>query len=124
MSQAMPVALRKRYEEELDRGRSDSTPAGWSGLEAAHVLSQPWAAAHVRTHWLMLIRSIRERDWREMAGQIVRLVVAGPASFVGRYPVGNIGRARVKATMPMPVAADLAALLAEQRTPRRLRPFS
>jgi hypothetical protein len=54
----------------------------------------------------------RERDRREVTGQLVRLVVAGPGSATGRYPVGNSGRARVPATLPMPLPDDLAALLA------------
>ena len=35
---------------------------------------------------------------REVLGQAQRIVVAGPASAVGRYPAGNTGRARVPAT--------------------------
>ena len=46
-------------------------------------------------------------------GQIVRLVVAGPGSLIRRYPVGNTGRARVRATQPMPIREDLAELLRE-----------
>jgi hypothetical protein len=115
----MPPALAARYAGELERAADDSSPGGWSALETAHVLAQPWAGAHARTHWLMLRRGVRERDAREVAGQLVRLVVAGPGSLTGRYPVGNTGRARVSATLPMTVPADLAVLLGDRRESRR-----
>ena len=90
----------------------------WSLLEDAHVLGQPWAWSHVRVHWAMLSTGWRLRDAREVRGQVLRLVVGGPASAVGRYPIGNTGRAQVPATQPMPIAAELAELLrrAGQRT--------
>ena len=66
---------------------------------------------HVRAHAEMIRFAVRQRDARELMGQALRLVAAGPASVVGKYPAGNIGRARVPATHPMPIADDLAQLL-------------
>ena len=80
-------------------------------LETAHILSQPWALAHTRVHWRMLTLALRTHDRREAFGQVVRLVVAGPGSLSGRYPVGNTGRAGVGLTDPMPVPDDIATLL-------------
>ena len=91
--------------------RSGDRERCWELLEDAHVLSQPWATWHVRVHGSMLVAGARARDWREVRGQLVRLVVAGPGSATGRYPVGNTGRARVPATLPMPIRDDLADLL-------------
>jgi hypothetical protein len=91
---------------------------GWRHLERAHILSQPWAVDHVRVHIAMLRRAWHERDRVEVRGQLVRLLVAGPGSLVDRYPVGNTGRARVRATQPMPITDDdIAQLLsaADQR---------
>jgi hypothetical protein len=83
----------------------------WGHLERAHILSQPLAVAHVRTHLAMLAHGIRQRDRREVIGQVVRLLVAGPGSVVGRYPLGNTGGANVNAITPMPIPADLQAVL-------------
>ena len=83
----------------------------WRLLERTHILSQPWAWPHVRSHLDMLVLAVHARDRREIVGQIVRTLVAGPGSAVGRYPLGNTGRADVPATQPMPVPADLAELL-------------
>ncbi len=83
----------------------------WSHLERAHVLSQPFAGAHVRTHLAMLERGVRDHDAKEAFGQILRLALAAPGSWLRRYPVGNIGRANVSAFEAMPIPDDLRAVL-------------
>jgi hypothetical protein len=84
----------------------------WYHLERAHVLSQPSVVLHVLVHWRMLVLAITTFDVREIFGQAVRLVVAGPGSALGRYPVGNVGTTRVGLLTPMPIAAELARLCA------------
>jgi len=87
-------------------------PGGeWSHLERAHILSQPMAMRHVRTHLLMLSSALRRRDRREVVGQLFRLTVAAPGSWTGRYPVGNTGGADVSAFKSMPIPDDLRPLL-------------
>ena len=95
-----------RKARELGDGASE-----WRHLERAHILSQPMAVLHVRTHVAMLGAGIRRRDRREIVGQLLRLVVAGPGSLTGRYPVGNTGGADVNALTPMPIPDDLVAVL-------------
>ncbi len=90
---------------------SGDAAAAWRCLEDAHVLSQQWARRHVRVHWAMLRLGWREGMPREVVGQLARLVMAGPASIVGRYPRGNRGRAAESAFTPAPLDATLAALL-------------
>jgi hypothetical protein len=85
--------------------------AEWHHLERAHILSQPVAGPHVRTHVAMLGHGIRRRDRREVLGQVVRLVVAAPGTWSERYPVGNTGGANVSALRPMPIPDDLRAIL-------------
>lgn len=91
----------------------------WQLLEDAHVLSQPWAWPHVRVHGSMLVTGWKARDVREVRGQLLRLLAGGPASAVGRYPVGNTGRARVSAIQPMPVRPDLAEILTKAGQPNQ-----
>jgi hypothetical protein len=86
-------------------------PEEWRHLERAHVLSQPMAGLHVKTHVAMLSCAFRRRDGHEVAGQLFRLVVAAPGSWTGRYPVGNTGGSDVSAFREMPIPDDLAALL-------------
>jgi hypothetical protein len=92
--------------------RTDSAEE-WKHLERAHILSQPTAWLHVRTHGAMLIAAVRRRDGHEVLGQVFRLLVAAPGSLTGRYPVGNTGGANVSAFEPMPIPDDLQGYLKE-----------
>jgi len=108
-------ALRAAWSAEQAAARSaraagDAT-GEWVHLERAHILSQPLAAAHVRTHLAMLSYGWRHRDRHEVTGQLVRLLVAGPGSAFRRYPRGNTGGANVSAVAPMPIPDDLTAVL-------------
>ena len=69
------------------------------------------AVAHVRTHMAMLVAGVRRHDRTEVLGQLLRIVVAAPGSWTGRYPVGNTGGADVSALRPMPIPNDLRELL-------------
>jgi hypothetical protein len=112
---AHPAAIRRASTEERALARAARSTGDrneeWVHLERAHILSQPLATAHVRTHLAMLGYGIRSRDRHEIAGQLIRLLVAGPGSVVGRYPVGNTGGANVSAVTPMPIPPDLQAVL-------------
>jgi hypothetical protein len=115
-----PGPLRATLARELAIARETFTAGGdgWRHLERAHVLSQPWAWDHVRVHASMLRRAWHERDRVEVRGQVLRLVVAGPGSLTNRYPIGNIGRARVSATTPMVITdSDVRAALSEAGQP-------
>ncbi len=50
----------------------------WKQMEEAHIFSQPFARLHFYVHWEMLILALRERSYREVFGQILRLIVAVP----------------------------------------------
>lgn len=111
----MPPAVRGAYRDEIDSGRaaadgSDVT-AAWSHLERAHVLAQPFPIAHVGSHLAQLALGWRTRDRTEVAGQLIRIAVAAPASIAGRIPLGNDGRARTPLRATAPVPADLVAII-------------
>jgi len=61
----------------------------------------------------MLLLGWAQGSRAEVIGQVGRLIVAGPGSAFGRYPVGNTGRSAVSAFEPMPIRDDLAQLLDE-----------
>jgi hypothetical protein len=85
--------------------------AEWSHLERAHIVSQPLAGAHVRTHVAMFAVALRRRDRHEVVGQLFRIIAAAPGSLTGKYPRGNTGGADVSAFAPMPIPDDLRPLL-------------
>ncbi len=113
--------LRTAWSAEMNSARTARDKADAraerSHLERAHILSQPLAGPHVRTHVAMLGAAVRKREGREIVGQVFRLIVAGPGSLTGRYPVGNTGGADVSAFRPMTIPDDLRALL-EDKTPQ------
>src|SRR3954452_8392086 len=93
----------------------------WSHLERAHILSQPMVVPHIRTHLAMFGAARRRHDRRKMAGQALRMALAGPGSLTGRYPVGNTGGADVSAMQAMPIPDDLRALLESAGTTKETR---
>jgi hypothetical protein len=107
--------LRAAWTVELDAARdartSGDTSAEWTHLERAHILSQPLAGPHVRTHLAMFTAALRRRDRHELVGQLFRIIVAAPGSMTGKYPVGNTGGADVSAFAPMAIPDDLRPLL-------------
>ena len=117
---AQRARLLQAWSDERDaagaaRRRGDPS-AEWKHLERAHILSQPMVVPHVRTHVAMLGAGLRRHDRREVAGQLLRLVVAGPGSLTGRYPIGNTGGADVSALAPMPIPDDLRSYLMDANT--------
>jgi hypothetical protein len=106
-----PADRRAVYRAERDHARRsfarDQVTEGWHHLERAHVLAQPDAIIHISSHLAMLRRGVIERDTTEIVGQVVRAILAGPASLTGRIPTGNNGRARTSLSKRMAIPTDL-----------------
>lgn len=111
----MKPKLREHFEAELHQSREaergGDLPRAWRHLERAHILSQAHAGPHVRVHVHMFGFGWRRRNARELLGQVARILVAAPGSWLGRAPLGNTGGANVSILTPMPIPADLQALL-------------
>ena len=108
---ALRAAWRSENRAATTARRAGDTDREWHHLERAHILSQPLAGLHMRTHAAMLGAALRSRDGHEILGQVLRLLLAVPGSLTGRYPVGNTGGADVSAFKPMAVPEDLRPLL-------------
>ena len=84
------AALRAAWECEHQAAttarRAGDTDAEWSHLERAHILSQPLAGLHLRTHVAMLGAALRTRDGHETLGQLLRLALAAPAHSAAATP--------------------------------------
>lgn len=106
-----PLVHRELLASRAARRRGDLATA-WRALERAHILSQPAAWLHTRVHLAMLVLGARTLDLREVLGQLVRVAVAAPGSWLGRYPAGNDGRARTPILRPAPIPDDLRAVSA------------
>lgn len=92
------------------KGRGETAKA-WHHLERAHIVAQPLAIEHLRSHAIMLRYAINLRDQREAGGQMLRFGLALIGNLFGQLPAGNTGRARISAFSPMPVPPDLENLV-------------
>ena len=112
---AMKSVVKAAFEAELraatEAEAQQELARAWRHLERAHILSQPYASAHVRVHAKMLAFGWRRQDTREILGQLARIVLAGPGSLLGRAPLGNTGGANVGIFTPMPIPDELRTLL-------------
>ncbi len=115
----MPKELRHFYKEELLQAGKEFDKQhyrqSWRHLERAHILGQPYPAAHTTVHWKMLKFGIRLKNSREVIGQIPRLLIGGVKSFVGKIPVGNTGGVDVPPLLPMQIPEDLLLIINENK---------
>jgi len=118
----MNLILKKAFQNEMQIAKDFYLQGDWvkcfTHLERAHVLGQRHAIPHTINHWWMLKVGFKRRDHREIWGQIVRILVAGIGSVIGRAPIGNTGGANVPILKPLPIPADLQKIFerAENRS--------
>ena len=91
----------------------------WKNLEEAHVLSQPYALWHVLVHFKMLVLALKTDDLSEIWGQFLRIMVAAPGSWLGKYPLGNTGRSDVSMFKPMPISNEIKSKMEQVQTELR-----
>jgi hypothetical protein len=111
MKAALQLAIEQAFQqaEHARQERRNSDAFEW--LERAHILTQRQPLLHARSHWLMLTLGWQIGDYREVAGQLPRVIAALLFSRIW-VPIGNTGRSRVSAFKPMPVPEELQTLLA------------
>lgn len=112
-----PRILKPYYEKELEDFRlnlkSDDYQLAWRHLERAHIIGQAYPIQHSYVHWIMLKFGFKIKNYKEVIGQIPRLLVGGIKSFVGKIPVGNTGGANVPPLRYMEIPEDLKQILAK-----------
>lgn len=64
-------------------------------LEQEHLEFQSQAWKHTYVHWRMFRLAFRFRVWKEVLGQIPRLILAAPGSLTGKAPKGNLGSTKM-----------------------------
>jgi hypothetical protein len=108
---AIAAFLAREYQAARAAEDQAQIDQSWHHLERAHIVAQNWLKAHSYSHWRMLALAYRQRDWREVSGQIVRLALAPLGNLIGGLPVGNSGRSNVSAFARMGIPSDLRAIL-------------
>lgn len=111
----MTPVLRSAFQAELHLAAAAAAAGdqagSWRHLERAHILSQAYALPHVWVHGRMLGAAWRRGDLRELIGQVARIALAAPGSWLGRAPLGNTGGADVGILTPLPIPEDLQRIL-------------
>jgi hypothetical protein len=98
------------------QARTDPAHERWKWLMAAHVVGQHDAALHFDCHRRMARLACACGDWREFAGQLLRIALLPLGHLLGRIPEGNTGRCGVGVTRrmvppePVQVLIDWAVL--------------
>ena len=110
MNSALHQAIEQAFSEATQAVADGQTEAAWRWLERAHILTQQRPLLHARSHWRMFTLGWQTGDYREVAGQLPRILAAVLFSRVW-VPLGNTGRARVSAFAPMPVSEEIQQLL-------------
>ena len=111
----IPKHIKQAYIEELKQYsfclENKRFGNAWFHLEHSHIIGQSYPIEHTYSHWLMLKFGFRQKDTKEVIGQIVRLFVGGWKSFINHVPLGNTGGANVPPLKRMPIPNDIEKLL-------------
>ena len=110
MKAALQLAIEQAFQQAEHTMQERRNTDAFQWLERAHILTQRQPVPHARSHWLMLVLGWQTGDYREVAGQIPRIVAALLFSKIW-VPIGNTGRSRISAFAPMPISQELQRLL-------------
>ncbi len=112
----MKAIVREHFNAALNRANSASSAqdfeAAWIALQRAHILGQRDAIAHTIAHWKMLKLAWKQRDFREVRGQIMPVLIAAPLTLLyGQFRYLRGGKANVNALEQMPIPEDIRQIL-------------
>jgi hypothetical protein len=76
----MKAVLRKYFKAELEKAKAaivaQDFETAWIALQRAHLLGQRDPIAHTIAHWNMLKLAWKQRDFREVMGQLMPVLLA------------------------------------------------
>ncbi|HEX8288314.1 MAG TPA: DUF3703 domain-containing protein [Pyrinomonadaceae bacterium] len=111
--------IKKHVDIEIEQAsnslKANDIEGAFHHLERAHILGQAVTIEHTRVHWLMLKLGWKKRDWREISGQLFRVVGASTKTPFGIYPKGNTGGANISPFKPLSIPNDLQEIISEAK---------
>lgn len=110
-TEKLKVCINSEIEQAKTLQKQNEFAAAFRHLERAHVLGQSITAEHTRVHWLMLKFGWRTRNWKEVIGQLLRIIGAATKTPFAIYPSGNTGGANVSPFRSMTIPDDLREIL-------------
>ncbi|HEY9620263.1 MAG TPA: DUF3703 domain-containing protein [Crinalium sp.] len=112
----MKAALREHFNAELKKAKTaiaaQDFETAWTALQRAHILGQRDAVAHTIAHWNMLKLAWKQRDFREVRGQIMPVLIAAPLTLLyGQFRYLRGGKANVNDLEQMSIPEDIRQIL-------------
>lgn len=112
----MKAVLQKHFNAELNRAKSaiavQDFETAWIALQRAHILGQWDAIAHTIAHWHMLKLAWKQRDFREIRGQLMPVLLAVPLTLLhGQIRALRGGKANVNDAARMAIPEDIQQIL-------------
>lgn len=108
----MKEIVQEQFNTELDRAKTaiaaQAFETAWIALQRAHILGQRDAISHALVHWKMLKLACQQKDFREVAGQILPTVLAVPLTLVsGQLRFLRGGRVNADNSREMAIPEDI-----------------
>lgn len=112
----MKAIVQEHFKIELRRAKTaiadQDFETAWTALQRAHVLGQIDAIAHTIAHWGMLKLAWRQRDFQEIAGQLMPTLLATPLTLLfGQMRALRGGKANVDDSEKMSIPEDIQQIL-------------
>ncbi|BAY07736.1 DUF3703 domain-containing protein [Calothrix sp. NIES-2098] len=114
----MKAILYEHFHAELDKAKKfiaeQDFESAWIALQRAHILGQTDAIAHVIAHWNMLKLAWKQRDFKEIAGQLLPTFLAIPLTLLyGKKRYLRGGKANVNNSEKMTIPEDIQQILSQ-----------
>ena len=112
----MKAILQEHFDTELKQAKiaiaAQDFETAWTALQRAHILGQRDAVAHTIAHWNMLKLAWKQRDFREVRGQIMPVLIAAPLTLLyGQLRHLRGGKANVDDLEQMSIPEDIRQIL-------------
>ncbi len=112
----MKTALQEHFKAELEKAKIaiavQDFETAWIALQRAHLLGQRDAIAHTIAHWNMLKLAWTQRDFREVVGQLMPVLLALPLTlFYGQMRSLRGGKVNVNDSERMSIPEDIQQIL-------------
>ncbi|BAU15849.1 hypothetical protein LEP3755_64150 (plasmid) [Leptolyngbya sp. NIES-3755] len=112
----MKAVLQEHFDAELKKAKTaiaaQDCETAWIALQRAHILGQRDAVAHTIAHWNMLKLAWKQRDFREVSGQLLPVLIAAPLTLLyGQIRALRGGKANVNDSERMSIPEDIQQIL-------------
>ena len=112
----MKVIVQEHFNAELCRAKTAITQqdfeTAWTALQRAHILGQTDAIAHTIAHWTMLKLAWKQRDFKEVYGQLLPTLLAIPLTLLfGKIRSIRGGKANSNQSARISITEDIQQIL-------------